>query len=258
MMIVQPKTKTVKDDLNRIIRRLVKILEDETINPFELHSFKLSAERMRHKDPDMAFTILGIIAGIEHDAENMHHFFKNAILHAPNSWEIRYIYANTLLFLGLYSQSVKVSEEICQRFSCYIVLINSLVQACYRAGRMREAWHWAEQWRKKKSGEAHALSQNIARLKTFFETYDISDAHAEKMQNIASQELLAQDIFPKEIRMSLVHEGAEDYLFCEMILRNISEEKVEALEQSLQQKLTHSDIPAMVQHHVVYGYALCN
>ncbi len=262
-----------KPDLDRIIRRLVVALETDTVNPFEMNGFKNSARRMRISDPEMAFCILGIIAAIEHDVQEMRSCFRNAMLHAPGSWEIRYIYANTLLILGFYSESVQISRETCHRFPGHAIVYNSIIQASYRAGRMAESKKWIGEWEQARKDVGygfraecghmddqgnHSLLANVNRLLEFYRKHALTDDDVESMQRLAVGVLHENDYYPYEIRMSLIHEGAEDHLLCEMILADVLPEVMAVMEQEMARRRQAANLSSHLLKSVIYGYTLCN
>ncbi|MBF0187801.1 MAG: hypothetical protein HQL50_07735 [Magnetococcales bacterium] len=257
-MSAEPHHNRPAVDLIQVVQRLIVALESETLNPFELNGFKRAAARMRLEEPDLAFCILGIVAGIERRIDDMNRDFRNAMRHAPSSWEIRYIYANTLLLLGFYSCSAEVARDTCHCYPCYSSLLNSLIQACYRAGRMAEASRWIEHWEEKREGEFHSLTQNVMRLKAFYRDNDLDDDRVERLQDTAATLAHESGAFPREIRMSLVHEGAQDHLLCEMILRDdISPERMADMERTLRQRIQQDETIADLTDRVVFGYTLC-
>jgi hypothetical protein len=73
----QPKSKA-----SQIIDELNKMLDNRTINEVALKRFKVEAERIKEKDLAKAFSILGMIACIENDLQNMHSYHKNAITYS--------------------------------------------------------------------------------------------------------------------------------------------------------------------------------
>jgi hypothetical protein len=58
------------------------MLDNRTINEVALKRFKVEAERIKEKDLAKAFSILGMIACIENDLQNMHSYHKNAITYS--------------------------------------------------------------------------------------------------------------------------------------------------------------------------------
>jgi hypothetical protein len=75
---MRPSPKSKHDE---IIQELNHISDQIDRRPhiFKLNGFKKDAKRMIQREPDLAYTILGIIACLEDDITLMHKYHKNAI-----------------------------------------------------------------------------------------------------------------------------------------------------------------------------------
>lgn len=108
MMNLAPKSKH-----NYIIQKLNEILNHIDIGPFrfQLNGFKEDAKRMFLTEPELAYTILGIIACIEDDLESMHKNHQNAIRLSGESLYTLKQYSASLAEQGLFDQAYKYAHK---------------------------------------------------------------------------------------------------------------------------------------------------
>jgi hypothetical protein len=100
-MIAAPASKygDIIDDLNHIDDDL-----DRQSCVFRLNHYKIDAKKRIQKDPEEAYTILGIISCIENDLSEMHRYHKIAINCSAQSILSLQQYCSSLLTQDLYKE----------------------------------------------------------------------------------------------------------------------------------------------------------
>ena len=78
---------------------------DPDKHQFKLAQIKNEAEKLKQEDPEGAYTILGIIACMKGDIENMHRYHENAIKCSGESFLSLKNYCSSLYHQGFFKES---------------------------------------------------------------------------------------------------------------------------------------------------------
>ncbi|MGC8492014.1 MAG: hypothetical protein ACP5SH_09780 [Syntrophobacteraceae bacterium] len=108
MPIPAPKTK-----LNELLEQLNRLAhEGGTLTDMELQRFKREAQSVRRANPAEGYLLLGILAGFEGKAEDMHHFHKLAIQLSPGESYYLGNYMASLLNFRFLQEAVEFGREV--------------------------------------------------------------------------------------------------------------------------------------------------
>lgn len=239
-----------------LIRRVVEALDKGEYNPVEINMYRQGAKRISRRDPAMSHTVLGIVASLERDHAELHRCFGNAMQFADGAWQVTYIYANTLMMLGSYSEAAAIACEGCQRHPGQVGLLNSAIQACFRSGRILNARQWLAVWWGHSPDETHPLEPLVLRLESFYLQYDLNDAVVERMQRLAIAGLHQKNLHPRDIEMTLVHSRSGDRLRCDLPIPGVDDATLAGLQQTLENRLALAKIPPVVRKRISFHYVV--
>lgn len=171
--LAQAKTKFEEftDILNDMIR------DRSERNDFQLRKIRLEAKKLVQDDPVQAYILLGMIACVENDMENMHRNHKNAI-HLCNNFDTNASYATSLLNSKLFHESYDMAlkaDKLCGDDIYDIIQItNILIKCCSSLDFEEELDNYLQKWKKIKN-EDHPLyfpEDNSDNLAEMFDCFD--------------------------------------------------------------------------------------
>jgi len=156
-------------------------------NDFLLTKIKMGAKKLIQDDPAGAYILLGMIACVENDTENMHRNHKNAIT-LCNDFDTNTLYAISLLnadlFYEAYDIALKANKLCGDNIYDIFRITDILIQCCDFLNLDEEMDNYLQKWKKIKK-EDHPLSfpeDNSDNLTEMFDYFDnIIDNYPDKI-----------------------------------------------------------------------------
>ena len=145
----QPKSKA-----SQIIDNLNEMLDSRTINEFALKKFKVEAEKIKEEDLASAFSILGMIACIENDMNNMHSYHKNAITYSNESIAELSHYVVSLMNCRLFKDAHTYAQKVYEKNPSNLKNLDILIRTVNELNLEDEFQKYVKKWENLK-GEPH-------------------------------------------------------------------------------------------------------
>jgi len=152
--VVSPHTKP-KTKADEIFEKINSMVGTGSANEFELKKFKIEAEKLKEIDIAAAFTILGMIACVEGDIEEMHSCHKSAIAYSDENW-VKSQYSISLLNRYLFQEAYIIAKEIYDNDPTLLKNLDTLIKATNSLDLEKEFQKYVAEW-KKNTGENHSL-----------------------------------------------------------------------------------------------------
>lgn len=168
--------------IQSIITELNEMASSGERNEFQIKRFKLEADKLRDKQPDVAFTILGMIACLEKNIDDVHRFHKNAIAYATEKVMVTMQYVISLLNLCMYEAAHSVLKELYKEYDEEIIVLDALIKNSAILNLIDDYRIYCDIY-KKTTGKDHdslPLSESFEDPQHDSETIDMFDALMEK------------------------------------------------------------------------------
>ena len=153
---MNPQAK-LKSKGQEIVDKLNEMFDRKQINQFEIRKFKNEAEKLKQVDLPGAFTILGIIACIEKNTDDMHSSHKNAIAYSSDE-DVKIVsmvqYVISLYNAELFEEAHVKSLGIYKEDPLFLSNLNMLIKITNRLDREEEFQKYVDEW-KRNTGENH-------------------------------------------------------------------------------------------------------
>ncbi len=121
--LAQPQTKYLE-----IVKKLNKMLFSGETNEFELKRLKKEAENIKRTSPARSFTLLGMVACLEKDIDQMHSHHKNALHYSGDGQTYLQNYAVSLNALGIVDKAHEYALEAYEKEPDDPIVIGLLAQ----------------------------------------------------------------------------------------------------------------------------------
>lgn len=151
--VPQNRSRELIDELNEALDH------ERPLSEFEIRRYIQEASSLIDADPAEAFTLLGILAGIEQNEEQMHHYHGLAIKHSVEDPYHVFNYAVSIGRLGRLEESLSWARKAYERAVDRTVKMSALdfmIQACLLLGKDEQFIDYAYEW-ELIEGEPHKL-----------------------------------------------------------------------------------------------------
>lgn len=142
--------------LSILIKELDEIRTKGDPSPFVLNRYEFEAQKLIDSQPSLAYLILGIVAFLRGNIEDMHRFHVNSIKLGASNEEIAfasYNYALNLLFANSLEESLKHAKEAYERLP-FDAQVASLLAILYdKCGMFEESSRLEEEMERQPSFE---------------------------------------------------------------------------------------------------------
>lgn len=165
-----PKSKT-----QNLICQLNDMIISGNVNEFTLRRCKAEAAKVKEVDLPDYFCLLGMIACIEEDDENMHAKHKNSILYSGNDPHYLAQYGVSLMNRKLFERGYGVAKEALEKDPLNEEALNLMIKAANCLGKEEDFSIYTAKWHKLK-GERHPLivfpEDNNSQLLSYLNGFD--------------------------------------------------------------------------------------
>lgn len=187
----QPKELAVElvEHLNDLIRRGER---DE----FVLHRVKREAERLKKTDAASAYLLLGMIACFERDLATSRKLHQKA-LDLRNDYATNINFALSLERLGAISEATPYFERAVKIEPENITALSLLIDNSFTACRFRRTRDLLHKWKSLNPDKEHHLEKDIDNYVSILEGHKVSDEEAETLLKLASDQMLANSLYPR-------------------------------------------------------------
>jgi len=160
----------------RLIERLNVLLGEKNRSPFVLSTLKKEAQALLKTDAFHAYVVLGMIACLEQNVDEMHKNHLKALNLYPHEPLASINYAASLANLGFNSEASKQYRKAYQLEPANLNVLSGLMEALTFAGQVREARKLlVNDWKKKSPSSPYEREDLVMHLAEFLDKQEISD-----------------------------------------------------------------------------------
>jgi len=244
-----PKTKA--EELQVEVVALCESPSPDQFTLKRLKRLKAKIEKLKPIDPPMAFNLLGMLAGAEHDPDEVRENFKKA-LQFPNPPEIKFIFRlNYIAALGRMNfpdEALVLCHQLFEKFPESTRLIEPLLQTTLSLGRLQEAVKWL-----RKANEFKLLDNEIKKgspltliaCAEFLAQEGVTDDETQQMTAPALAILRKKRILIRKQTVSLFSDEDSTWVTLEFHVPRTVKEIVE-MNVELAKAMVSIDIPSEV------------
>jgi len=197
----------------RLIERLNVLLGEKNRNPFALSALKKEAQVLLKTDAFHAYVVLGMIACLEKNVDEMHKNHLKALNLYPNDPLANNNYAASLANLGFNSEASKQYRKAYQLEPANLNVLSGLIDTLTFAGRVHEARKLLiNDWKKKSPSSPYKGEGLVMRLAEFLDKQGISDDESARIENLATAYLSAEGLFKIDEGLSLANDDGAKWI----------------------------------------------
>jgi tetratricopeptide (TPR) repeat protein len=241
---------------NSLIEQLNSMDSNVQVHEFAFLKIKRDAEKVRKESIPEGDILLGMIATIEGDINEVHSRFKNAIQFIPSSPDAYSNYAASLNKLGMFSQAVEPAYKAWE-FGKTTTLFKSLITALFYAGKFREAYDLLKKETPKLSQDDKKYLNtfehiaNLDNIYNFIEVKNIPDDVIVKLVDYAISILHHNNIHRFSVTIIEDNHDNEEWLTYLIEIHDKNYETLICLEDELDEKLEGN---SLVNEHFTVEY----
>jgi tetratricopeptide (TPR) repeat protein len=160
-----------------------------------IHRVKREAERLKNTDPASAYLLLGMVACLERDLSSSRKYHQKA-LNARNDFVTNINFALSLARLGAISEATPYFERAVKIQPENITALEMLIDNVLTACRFRCTRDLLRKWKSLNPDKEHRLEKDIVNYVSILEGNKVSDEEAETLLKLASDQMLANSLYP--------------------------------------------------------------
>lgn len=188
-MISQPVPIT-----NELITKINEIQNrSHQANDLEFQLLKRQAHSLKSQDARWAYSILGMIAALEGNPEEMRENHHKALKLAPHDSFIKINYNSSLHNMGFFSEALQQSKSILQTTPKDPYMLNLVIDNAVGACRFKEAFYYLQQIQENRA--TSPKSKTIQVGVQLFQKYALEDDEAENLQKMVYDLLHSKGIY---------------------------------------------------------------
>jgi hypothetical protein len=149
-----------------IIEAIKARLEKGPLREFDFALFESQAEKLKHAEPHMAFSVLGALACLRLDEKLCREHHQKSIALAPGMSLMLHNYSVSLASLGLWEEAMLYMRRAVEIDPLDLLHRKVMVRLAYSSGDESALRHALEEWHRVSGGERH-----------FVEDYLLEDAN---------------------------------------------------------------------------------
>lgn len=141
--------------LDAIIAELNEMSQSNDRDELKLRRFKNEIEKIKGSDPTLSFTLLGMIACVESNIDDVHRFHKIALAYAPEKAVPTMQYVVSLLNLDYNNEAQEILVDLHKEYRDDLEVLDKLIKNSAILNKMDEFATYCKDW-KKLTGEENA------------------------------------------------------------------------------------------------------
>ena len=244
-----PPPQTIANDL---MDRLVAM---DAPNEIALRGFERDAEAVMDVDPAGAHTVLGTVAGIRSDADNVREHFRIALQHADSSVTY-HNYSIALSLVDEWRDSLDAADTAHKKAPDNTAILDSAIKRAVEAGRFRIAHRYCNQLNALRPSDApHALTGLLDQFVASLDAGAFGESNVERVLEIAGSIQRTESVPSTGISAKLDQDEPHSFLFRRFV--TASPEMAATLNSTLADEIvSHDDLvedPCLLFVHLFVG-----
>ena len=247
-MSAAPKTKASK-----LIEKMNDLVNRRDRDEFTLRKIRKEAEKLRSSDAFNAYILLGMLASLENDVDEMRLNHLAALKLRPDDPNANFNYSTSLNNLCFYSEAREFAVKAYLGGPGNLQILSSLIEICVRSGRIREARKWL---RKIEKLEPEVVIENkniILEAYDLFSEFDVSDDDVEEILRLSLSALHHNKVVPTKIIIETLSDEESYWLNYMFEVQRPPADIVE-LNFEAAERLANSEIPARATDAVIVTF----
>lgn len=246
-MIIQPK-----DKFSELVDLEKTFIKRDRSQAFVLNRYKKDAELLVKSNPSRGYTMLGMIACLEHDGEAMHHLHRTAIEYEYSAFTLSN-YGASLDKFCLWTASAGYFVEAYEAFPTNITLLMSAFKLLALSGRYTLLAQLAARWDKAVGDKINAAREKCALFAKFCAENGVREEEIWDMVNIVEQTLSATEVIITSYGTAFVQDDAgTSYLYHSLGIPKALD--VYKFEAAVDAALSTSALSESVRDKVIFSF----
>lgn len=247
-MSAAPKTKASK-----LIEELNVLLHQGERDEFTLRRIKSEAEKLRSSDAFNAYILLGMLASLENNVDEMRMNHLAALKLQPNEPNANFNYSTSLNNLCFYSEAREFSVKAYLGGPGNLQILSSLIEICVRSGRIREARKWLERFQALSPKKVNENEGLILEANELLDDGCVSDDEVEEILELSASALRSNKVIPNRVGIETLSDEESYWLNYMFEVQRPPADIVE-LNFEAAERLANSEIPARATDAVIVTF----
>ena len=247
-MSAAPKSKTSK-----LIEQMNDLVIRRDRDELTLRRIKSEAEKLRSSDAFSAYILLGMLASLEYNADEMRANHLAALKLRPNDSNANFNYSTSLNNHCFYSEAREYAEKAHLGDPGDLQFLTWLIEKSLNFGRIREARKWLHKSEELKPKGVNEYKNIIVEAYELLTEIDVSDDEVEEILEISASALRSNRVTPNKINIETLSDEDSYWLNYMFELQRppaeITDMNFEAAE-----RLANSEVPARATDAVIVTF----
>lgn len=244
-MPAAPKTKA-----SELIEKVNALLNREERDEFTLRKIKIEAEKLRPSNAFSAYVLLGMLASLEDDVDEMRANHLAALKLRPNDPVGNLNYSTSLVHLGFYSEAREYALKAYEGNRGSATFLSLLIDRCYKSGRVQQAKGWIHEWETLNPEQDHDLKNSILAANELLKEDGIGDEVVEELVELSLDVLRRNNFHPDGVDIEFLADEDSRWLNYTFIVRQSPDIIVNLIFESAKE-LAMSNIPSQATDAVI-------
>jgi len=231
---MHPQPQTISSQL---IKELDALPPEERHNSFVLRGYRKKAKALCRVDPFSGYLVLGMIATLERNVDEMHNHYRRAFKLNPANPVGYHNYAVSLGKLGIYSEYITYAHKAYETNRGDLNSLEFLIDTSLIVGQIYQANQLLDEWNRLCPKRSNPSSAGIENAIKIMENHGITQDDVEKIQQIAVSLLQKRNIYIHLTHFQVKRHEGEGWIQYVYELDDVTPAQLIELEDELDREL---------------------
>ena len=233
---------------NKIINELVELSFEQRYSPFVLNKYKREAKQLLNIDPGSAHMIMGIVASLECNLNELHHQFKASLRSIEDRVTCLKNYVYVLERLARYEEALAIAKQAYEQYPHHPLAINTYSKTSTYYGAFRRALQTLFEL------ETHICEKPpflnlLSSIVEFLDSKNITDDNLQQFVKTTTDSLISRNVYVHNVTFEY-HSG-DDWLRYEYFI-DVDDDELADIEEEIDKKM--GDIPEHVRDAIIFEF----
>ena len=232
----------------KIVNELEELTFEQRHSPFVLNKYKREAEQLLNVDPGAAHMILGMIASLECNLDELHQRFKAALRLIEDSVNCLKNYTSSLERLARYEEALAIAKRTYEQYPNHPLAINTYSNSCAFYGAFRQALQVLSELEPLIS-EKRPLLILLSSIVEFLNSKNITDDNLQQFIKTTTHSLISRNVYVHYVNFK--YYPADDWLRIDYFI-DVDDDELADIDEEVEKKIV--DLPEYVREAIILEF----